>query len=386
MFEKQINFLPPEMQAEEQKEHRKNHPFSKNQVVYSTPNNDRQKELESKTLPPITQKTNLFQKIRKFFTKKKKQKNPPVLAPKKFKSRPEKLILKNLPKQPQKIKIASPLPKPPTPQLRPVQPHPIPPPPTRPKPLPPKPQTKDKPEKLISVKASISPKKSYSIPKRVESSRQKNTDVNLIPQEVTIRSELNAKLLVFFVGVFIAGLIIAISFFGVSFYSNIYKEYHATTGDQIEVLDEKINEIESFQFQSQRISERIGIVSELIKNHTSWLKLLKSLEAITHSQVTYNQFAGDDTGQVSLSATTDSLENFVQQVLYLKEVDIIEEFEFSSVVKNKISIVDSKTEGEGDAGEAQPESSDEPKEIEEVKFNLMIQFTPRSLLVGDYAE
>ena len=314
MFDKDINFLPSDMKDKLGNKKKIAPPSPQVSVSYTKPTKPTSKGPESKIIPPgaAPPKANFFQRIGRLFQVRK---NPQSKT-------------SNL--------------KPQTSNLQP---------PIKPAPL----QTP-----------------SFSVPSAQPARpKMKEAGVNLIPSDIAIGQEFKGKIIILIITIVITGLLLGLAFFSVRVYAESYAGYHNSAKDQLAVLEERIKSYQEYQLQSQETSQKVELVTHLIKGHTSWLNLFGTLEDITYADVRYTNFLGDITGQITVDVIASSFESLAQQLLVFKNSEHIEEIDFSGATKTV------------ESGGSSEEGEEEEEKIPEVNFNLILKLNPQVFLPAD---
>lgn len=377
MFDQDINFLPPEIAKKEKKE--KAADGAKAPVNYLDPANpaDKEQAVKIKTLRPkfAYSLSRIFRPILNFFSKKsapavEPKKEPPKIAfnPLAVKSPKEtspKTFISSVPSKKiaplQTIKISAPqslppkwpvdLPKtasfPGNQPLPPIKPLPE-------KPLSPQPTSKPEPEKFES-KADVS---KNNFPQKSAPAKDKNFAVNLLPEELAIAAAFKRKLIFSGLILLFAAILVAGGFLFIRLYSSTIQA-SPSNAQSIAIMEEKIKDYEEYHSRSQAVSQKVNLVSSLIKNHRYWSKIFPKIEKITYANVLYSSFMADDTGQVALEAVAPDFFGLAQQVMILESSEDLEKFEYSNI----------------NLDSAEEASSS-------IAFDLILKFAPETLLIS----
>lgn len=339
MFDNEINFLSSEVKQRKSQNKKSPGPLVKPQILYTKPEKSFQEkqEITENRQTETPKKPNFFKKAGSFFSKflKSKSQKPPHI---KFKKSPDRPDVKD-PLVPKKNS------EPPAAKAQPGPDKII-------EPIVAK-STESGPENkvkdIFQTKPSAHPKKEmppgasmaditpekqahFTTPSISKTNQQKEAGVNLMPEDVTINIDFKNKILVLVGGVVFVAVIIGLSFLGIRLYSRSFVQDSVSTQEELLDIEDEINIYEEYRNESQDLSEKIDIASNLIKAHKHWSKLFPVIESITHSDILYSNFLGDVSGQVTLSPSAPGFKVVAQQILILKDSgEIIDNFDVSEI-------------------------------------------------------
>jgi len=317
MFERQINFLPEETKRKEVQEQKQAGVKNPHQVVYSKP---------ASALPETPKEVN----------QQLKKENPF----KKF-GRFVKGLFKS-----KKVHAKAPLPSPQPPRPAPIKPLPD----KKYIPAPSKiaythpnqgiakgPGVKQNilkeitPKKPAALKKPQTIKPGFTTPSIQQTPSPDETEVNLVPFDVALRSAFRRKITLLIVGIFLSLAIVAGSFFSVRFYADSFSEDYNAVATRISNLEEELITYENYLSSTEELSRKINLVQELVTNHSYWSKFLTAVEEIAHLDADYHSFLADDSGQASFNVTVPDFRTLAEQVLILKNSETVEDLQFSAV-------------------------------------------------------
>ena len=205
-------------------------------------------------------------------------------------------------------------------------------------------QTKNiKPKKLgLSgvAKVSYSPNK-WQAPKILKT--------NLIKGEVTtfVSWSKYSNIAVMAIGLSI--LIIAVLFFGLSYWETVANQEGESLVSEIKDLDMRINVLREETKEIDQFQRKLNLATKLLNNHIYWTKFFAVLEDIVISEARItNSFQGSLTGEYDFSIEVNSFESIYNQLRVLRSHEAV----ISAAVDSGSFVAsgyDKKAEKESDA-------------------------------------
>ena len=167
--------------------------------------------------------------------------------------------------------------------------------------------------------------------------RETEIDVNLIPYELSSHPELEVPKKLFTVGVtaFVALLLVAVAYLGITWYQlRIAREIRNLEQEIVE-LNDAIKNFEQQRRAALSLQDRLRLVRELLNNHIYWTKFFAMLEKYTLPEVYFTSFAMSGTEDLTLSAETDGYRSVARQLVVLQQApDFVEKVDINSAAAN----------------------------------------------------
>jgi hypothetical protein len=163
-------------------------------------------------------------------------------------------------------------------------------------------------------------------------------EVNLVKDEVGIEFNWSKHLLSLFITLFVAGLFVAEIYYGLDWWQKQEEDRTASINAEYQNVTSKIKNISNNSKDYSIFKDKVALTKQMTDNHIYWTNFFDWLEKNTLNSVTYSSFAGDISGDYTLSAKSKTFSDISWQVKALKDNDLV----------NSVN-VDSGSSGRGDA-------------------------------------
>jgi hypothetical protein len=146
-------------------------------------------------------------------------------------------------------------------------------------------------------------------------------DVNLIPEELSRHPEMefSKKLFITLAVVFGAGLLIACSYLGLTWYQIVLTRQVQDIKDDIAVLDTQIQQYKDDEAAAKDLQSSLGQIKQLLNSHIYWTKFFSLLEKNTISEVYFTNFSMVGQTEVNLAAVGKDYYSVAKQLLAFRQ-------------------------------------------------------------------
>jgi len=148
-----------------------------------------------------------------------------------------------------------------------------------------------------------------------------NLDVNLIPQELSKRPELELNKKLFKSGalVFVVILLLVGGYLGITWYQVKITQDIDSLEAKIEVLSQEINQYEKDKDVALAAQKKLAAVRQLLNDHTYWTKFFSLLEKYTINEVSYVNFSMAGKDKLVISASGKDYQSVAKQLVAFKQ-------------------------------------------------------------------
>jgi len=151
--------------------------------------------------------------------------------------------------------------------------------------------------------------------------RGKRLDVNLIPEDLAKKPELDFSKRLFTSGViiFVFILLIAGGYLGISYYQ--FKITRQIKGLEVEIvaLNQQISKHEETRLAALELQERLGVIHQLLEDHVYWTEFFDLLEGYTINEVYYTNFSMAGRDKLSISAIGKDYNSVAKQLVAFQD-------------------------------------------------------------------
>jgi cytoskeletal protein RodZ len=156
-------------------------------------------------------------------------------------------------------------------------------------------------------------------------------EVNLIRDEVRIGFDWGRNISVLLLVLFIAGLLVAEVYYGLTWWEQQENLKSQALADEISKVNQEISQIKNKSDEALSYKDKSNELGDLLSKHIYWTTFFSWLEQNTLNTVSYGSFSGDTTGVYSLSAKALNYAQVSWQVKAFSDSPLVKKVEVLGV-------------------------------------------------------
>lgn len=143
-------------------------------------------------------------------------------------------------------------------------------------------------------------------------------EVNLVKDEVSVEFNWRKHLLSLFLTMFVAALLVAEIYYGLSWWQKQEEEKTAVINAELQSITNQVKKINANAKDFTSFKDKLSLTKNLADNHIYWTDFFNWLEKNTLNTVSYSGFSGDISGSYNLAASAKTFSDISWQVKAFK--------------------------------------------------------------------